>query len=107
MTCLWHTAESSSRHWRQLRVVKLLQKNVEQYFAMVSELEKLLPLSASRQDSHAQHQGADDLLRAIPAAIQNMSDLFKYASARIAFLHDRIETAREKRVKRLRQASLS
>lgn len=84
----------------------LLQKNIEQYVAIVSELEKLLPMSSSRKDGRAQNQSADDLLTSIPAAIQNMSDLFKYASARIATLHDRVETAREQHVQKLRQASL-
>ncbi len=74
---------------------------------MVSELEKLLPLSAnSRQDWASRSRSADDLLRSIPAAIQNMSDLFKYASAKIASLHDRIEAAREQHVEKLRQARL-
>ena len=88
-------------------VCAILQKNIEQYSAMVSELERLLPLSAGRQDWRPQSRNADDLLTSIPAAIQNMSDLFKYASAKIASLHDRIEAAREQHVLQLRQVSAS
>lgn len=83
--------------------VSTLQKNVEQYYAIVVELEKLLP-TTSRQ---AAREDADTLLRSIPATMQNMSDLFKFASAKLAALHERVEALKDGCLDTLQAVSFS
>jgi hypothetical protein len=41
----------------------VVQENVEQYMVMVAELEKLLPLSATRQEGKKQSNDTEEFLR--------------------------------------------
>ena len=83
-----------------------VQKNVEQYFAMVTELEKLLPVSANRQEWQSQRNEADALLTSIPSAIRNIQDLLLHAAAKIDTLHEQVSSARDQHLDRLRLVGL-
>lgn len=74
---------------------------------MVSELEKLLPVSAGRQDAHPQLNDADTFLKSIPSAIRNIQDLLLHTAAKIDALNERVSTARDLHVDRLRAVSLT
>lgn len=81
----------------------LLQKNLEQYFAVVAELEKLLPVSASRQDWPIGNGNADTFLSSIKSAVQNVNDLLMHAASKINALTERMGAAKERHLERLRQ----
>lgn len=81
---------------------------MQQYRALVAELEALLPAQLSRkQQQHQQDDGdgggATAALAVLPVVLNNLHDFFNHVAARLEKLHDGVAAARDAFLERRRQ----
>lgn len=85
-----------------------VQETMEQYRALVAELEALLPAQLSRKQQQYQQEdgdggGAAAALAALPVVLNNLHDFFNHVAARLEKLHDGVAAARDAFLERRRQ----
>jgi hypothetical protein len=86
-----------------------VQETMEQYRALVAELEALLPAQLSRKQQQYQQDGDGDgggataALAALPVVLNNLHDFFNHVAARLEKLHDGVAAARDAFLERRRQ----
>lgn len=68
---------------------------------MVAELERLLPIAASRHSWSTKDNSGDAALQSLKAAVQNVNDLLMHAASKIKRLTEQIATAKDEHLGRL------
>jgi hypothetical protein len=93
---------TTSGGWQPINcaVLACVQETMEQYRALVAELEALLPAQLSRKQQQYQQEdgdggGAAAALAALPVVLNNLHDFFNNVAARLEKLHDGVAAARD------------
>lgn len=79
------------------------QETMEQYRALVAELEVLLPPQLGSRKQQQDGGKTPAALAALPVVLHNLHDFFNHVAARLEKLHDGVASAREAFLERRRE----